>query len=477
MRPAFVTFGLVCLLLLSACSLGNSDDGSDAIPTVTTEATRAAGDATPAANATATERATSTPRASATRTKPPASPTSTTASSDSSPTGTGEAVPTVAGIDPALAAQIQEIEQSTEEVRGLELLEQVPISVITRDQLRQNLMDDLTAEYSQEEADQDTQELWLLRLIDDPTLDLFAFQINLLSEQVLGYYDPESDEMFIVSDEEGLSPLAELTLSHELVHTIQDQQYDLMKVRFYDQGDNDRDAAAVALIEGDAELAQTQYVQTMAPSDVAALVAEAGSLSSEVVDSAPPYLRESLYFPYDQGLTFVQTIYANGGYPALNQAFTDPPTSTEQILHPEKYRDQRDDPRQVELPDLSAALGAGWEQRDTDTLGEFDLSVMLRENGATDYEQAAAGWDGGRYVYYAGDSSSLVAVKTIWDSPGDATEFYNAMLATLNGPLDGEIGDAGQGRFLGLREAGDAVWFVSSTDRAMVQTALSGIGQ
>ncbi|MEX2315502.1 MAG: hypothetical protein WD628_07255, partial [Thermomicrobiales bacterium] len=184
----------------------------------------------------------------------------------------------------------------------------------------------------------------------------------------------------------------------------------------------------------------------------------------------------SLYFPYEDGNAFVQNFYQQGGFAAIDEIFADPPVSTEQILHPEKYRDQRDDPQPVDLPDLTGALGAGWAELDTDSLGEFDLSILLRENGALNDDEAAAGWGGGRYAYYESDAGALIAVKTVWDSPADATEFYEAMLATLNGPLDGEIGDAGQGRFLGLREADDAVWFITSTDRAAVEAALAGVG-
>jgi hypothetical protein len=100
---------------------------------------------------------------------------------------------------------------------------------------------------------------------------------------------------------------------------------------------------------------------------------------------------------------------------------------------------------------------------------------MLRENGASTYAEAAAGWDGGRYAYYANESSSLVATATVWDRPEDAVEFYDAMLETLAGSLDGDIGDAGQGRFLGLRNVSGTVWFITSTDRAMVEAALAGI--
>ena len=474
MKSALIMLGMACLLLFSACSTGDSDDEPTATSAPTEEATTASSDSTATDSPEEPATATATTAATAAATEEAGDPTSTAGVDE--PTATDDAEPTRTDIDPELAEEIAEIEAQTVEVRGLELLEQVPISVITREELRQNLTEDVTSEYSQEEADQDTQELWLLRLIDDPDLDLYAFQLDLLTEQVLGYYDPELDEMFIVSDEDGLSALAEFTLSHELVHSIQDQHFDLMEVRFYDQGDNDRDTAAVAVIEGDAEVAQMQYIETMSPTELVELLTEAGTMSSEVVDSAPPYLRESLYFPYEVGLTFVQSFHQDGGFEAINEILEDPPTSTEQIIHPEKYRDDRDDPQAVDLSDLTEALGDGWEELDTDSLGEFDLSVLLRENGAPDYDEAAAGWDGGRYAYYVGDSGSLMAAMTVWDSPEDATEFFDAMVATLDGPLDGEIGDAGQGRFLGLREVDGAVWFITSTDRSNVESALDVIG-
>jgi Zn-dependent peptidase ImmA (M78 family) len=211
-----------------------------------------------------------------TATVAPARPTTTT-EPETSPTVTGDASPTTADVDPELAAEIEEIEQDTVAVRELELLEPVGIAVITRDQLRENLIADLEEEYSQAEADQDTRELWLLRLIEDPDLDLYAFQLDLLTEQVLGYYDPEQDELFVVSDADGISPLAEFTLAHELVHTIQDQHYDIEQVRFYDQGDADRDTAAVAVLEGDAELAQIEYAGGMSPERLLELLAEAAT--------------------------------------------------------------------------------------------------------------------------------------------------------------------------------------------------------
>jgi hypothetical protein len=473
MKTIAISLGLVWLLLLGACSVGDSDDPAPtATSTAETAAVATATEADEDPTTTASEAESSTAEPTATPRPAFQSPTP----DPSATSGTDDASPTRTGVDPELLEEIEAIEARTAELRGLELLEDVPITVISREELRQNLIDDLYAEYTPEDAVQDVDGLWLLRLIEDRDLDLFAFQVDLLSEQVLGYYDPEVNEMFIVSDADGLSPLAEFTLSHELVHSLQDQHFDIQQVRYYNQDDNDRDTAAVALLEGDAQVAQTQYLMEMNPMDLLQLLGELEGQSSDVIDSAPPYLREGLIFPYEVGLSFVQRLYAEGGFDAVNEAYANPPLSTEQIIHPEKFIDERDDPQQIELPDLSGSLGAGWQQLETNTLGEFDLSLMLRENGASSYAEAAAGWGGGRYAYYANEGSSLIATATVWDRPEDAVEFYDAMLETLAGPLDGDIGDAGQGRYLGLRNVDGTVWFITSTDRAAVESALAGIG-
>ena len=52
--------------------------------------------------------------------------------------------------------------------------------------------------------------------------------------------------------------------------------------------------------------------------------------------NAPPILRDTLTFPYTTGLGYVSTIQSKGGWDAVNALFTKMPTSTEQILHPEK---------------------------------------------------------------------------------------------------------------------------------------------
>ena len=161
-----------------------------------------------------------------------------------------------------------------------------------------------------------------------------------------------------------------------------------------------------------------------------------------------------------------------GSYKGVNDALADPPQSTEQVLHPEKYLDKpRDEPMPVSLPPLTNTLGAGWTYRDTDTMGEFDLKEMLQINNVDD-ANAWEGWGGGRYALYQKGDAALVILGTVWDTSTDATEF-NAAMQTSLGSLkkDGTLWTDDK-RFFGLKHAASSVTFVGGTDRAAVQRAI-----
>jgi hypothetical protein len=145
--------------------------------------------------------------------------------------------------------------------------------------------------------------------------------------------------------------------------------------------------------------------------------------------AAPRIVREPLVFPYQAGLDWADYLYQRGGWPALSQAFTDLPQSSEQILHPEKYV-ARETPVTVELPDLSKQLGTGWRRTWSDVRGEFGYSLLLdefvREEAVS--RAAAAGWGGDRYALYENSKSGQVAVAqvSVWDTERDAREFFDA---------------------------------------------------
>lgn len=470
---------LAGLLAFAGCSGLSGDDGPTATTLVDT-ATATISANIPATATTADATATSVdPTATATSIQ--SQPTPTDIVIDVRTPGTAQPSPTTAPVDTAgIQEQLAEILANTATIRELQPQGDIPAIIISREQLRENLIALLEADYSQAKADADTLEFWLLRLLPERDLDLYQLQLDLLSEQVAGYYDPETDELYIVSDagtESGLDAASEYTASHEYVHAIQDQYFDLEEVHQYQGKDTDRDAGASALIEGDASLSSTLYLfQYMGIFDTGDLFSgEVGS--TDVIDNAPAYVSQSLIFPYEKGVEFVTQLYLTGGNDAINAALEDPPTSTEQILHPEKYTAaQRDEPREVTLPALAAALGSGWSETDNDTLGEFDFQVMLAENGAPDPEAGAAGWGGARYALLQNGNHAVVALSTLWDSPAEAAEFHQALLATLPSDADpnGVVNDGE--RFLGVALSGDGVVYVAGTDADAVSAALAVLG-
>jgi hypothetical protein len=143
---------------------------------------------------------------------------------------------------------------------------------------------------------------------------------------------------------------------------------------------------------------------------------------------------ESLIGVYMKGLGFVFAVQEQG-WSEVEKLYTEyPPQSTEQILHPEKWR-SREAPSTIAFPapEKVAAL-KGWEQLDSDVVGEFQWRVIFKEQGlGAEAEAAAAGWDGDRYVIFKRKDSdaTLMLLSTSWDSPAQAEEFASAYTRLL----------------------------------------------
>jgi hypothetical protein len=192
---------------------------------------------------------------------------------------------------------------------------------------------------------------------------------------------------------------------------------------------------------------------------------------------APVYLQEAWQFPYREGSDFVFTALSNNSmnFSAIDRVFKDPPKSTEQIMHPEKYfKKPRDNPKPVTLPDLVPVLGDGWKMFETDTLGEFDLQIMLREN-YMDQPEAAAGWGGARYALYQNGDQAVAIMGSLWDTPKDESEFETALEQSFKifEKRDNIWNDSR--RAWGLKHSGEQVMFVSGTQRATVQRVMDSI--
>jgi hypothetical protein len=141
--------------------------------------------------------------------------------------------------------------------------------------------------------------------------------------------------------------------------------------------------------------------------------------------ATPAIIRETFGFPYRYGLDFVSLLQEEG-WGAVDAAYADPPQSSEQILHPEKYL-SRDEPQIMALPPLTDTLGTGWRLVEAETLGEFQTSLYLAQQvDRSTANLASQGWDGDQYVVYVNDDAVLLAFASVWDSPADREEFVSA---------------------------------------------------
>jgi hypothetical protein len=259
--------------------------------------------------------------------------------------------------------------------------------------------------------------------------DLRQLQIDLLSEQLLALYDHGDHTIYLVTNA-ATGPTERLTVAHELTHALQDQSFDLGRLLPEQPENGDVGMAVQALVEGDAMVTMRIWGRQYLRPDEKRSLGDEATPSDPIMDAAPPFVRGELTFPYDAGWVFAQLLYQDGGFDAINQAFQDPPRSTEQILHPEKYA-AREPPIVVAIPPLEDVLPGTWTTRRTDVLGELVLRLLLEPRvGWPVAEAAAAGWGGDAYTILEDDNGRrIVGFVTVWDSAQDAAEFYNAYVS------------------------------------------------
>jgi hypothetical protein len=271
-----------------------------------------------------------------------------------------------------------------------------------------------------------------------PGSNLEQLELALESDQVIGFYDPKSKGLYVLSQSGGVGAAEKITFAHEFTHALQDQHFGLDKLGTDAVDQGDRDLARTALPEGDATLAMTQWAaRYMAPADLLSVANDPGSYQQlQQLQQSPPILRQDLMFPYQQGLAFVQQVYASGGWAAVDKLYATPPDSTSQILHPEQYLN-RVRPVALEVPQIIGLLD--WKLTMQDTFGEFQLGIWLagltERNARTDH--AVTQWAGDRIGLYEGPNGAwAVVVNTIWRTQQGADDF-DAAAKTLVSQMGG----------------------------------------
>jgi hypothetical protein len=368
----------------------------------------------------------------------PQSSPSPTVGPSPSPGATVEASPSPTASQADAQAVYAAIASQVEAIRGLRPKADVRPVIIDEATLRKNLEADFDRSNPAAAVETSQRTLIALGLIP-PASSLRALVLDLQSGQVAGYYSPPQDELFVVSRAGGgLGALQRATYAHEFTHQLQDQNFNLdgLKLESPDQGD--RSLGRLALVEGDATATQATWMGSeLSAAELGELLAAASDPAAlAALQRAPSILRETAFFPYQAGLAFVQGLISNGGYEAVDGAFNNPPDSTEQILHPEKYA-AGEKPVAISLPTtLAAKMGIGWKAVGPDTLGELNLRIWLTDGGVASglATAAAAGWGGDRLQLLEGPGGAdVVAMATAWDSPADATDFAAAASTALTG--------------------------------------------
>ncbi|MDH5234289.1 MAG: hypothetical protein OEW77_04965 [Gemmatimonadota bacterium] len=317
---------------------------------------------------------------------------------------------------------IPEIEESS----GLTFKTPPKLEERTRDEVRAFLEKQFNEQLSPLELSGTQEAYRLLGMLPD-TLDLRAFLLDLLTEQVAGYYDPATKVLYVVKD--APADIRGITISHELVHALQDQYVRLDSVQSL-KGDNDRQVAMQAVVEGQAVYEQMATMlggadfgmQLPGGWDRVRDMIRSSQASMPLFANAPTLLQETLLFPYLSGAEFNRQFKR-----ARPDAHPWAPfaSSTEQVLHPERYLDS--------VPDLPTTVTLGAPRTGSlvyeQNLGEFEARLFLFEHlkDAGLASRAAEGWDGDRYQVVNTPRGAGIAWVTVWDSAVEAAEFRDAM--------------------------------------------------
>ena len=298
----------------------------------------------------------------------------------------------------ALLARIARVLDQAASLRRLPAKRPVAGAVLSRAELLAQLKRHVQKEVPPEAIVREGNALKLAGVLE-PSVDYEAIMYRLLEEQLAGFYAPEDETMSLAGDLD--DEMVDATLIHELTHALQDQYFDLKPGSKYHPGQSDSSFAHSALAEGDATSAMTDFMLGGSENQGAPSVETENKITfamqAAMPSFAPLILQRSLVAPYVYGLRFVNTLRRRGGWDAVNAAWRAPPTTSEQIIHPEKY--ERHEPALVVATPSAATLGPAWKSDDEDSSGELGLRLVFETwFGRTEGASLARGWGGDRSV-------------------------------------------------------------------------------
>jgi hypothetical protein len=239
------------------------------------------------------------------------------------------------------------------------------------------------------------------------------------AEGVLGFYDPESDELVVRGSD--LSPGVRSTLVHELTHAWDDQYFELDRPAL-DDADDESSFGFSALLEGNAVRVEDAWADTLTSDERAQLRSDQDSASDGLASAdVPPIVVQLLSLPYAAGRSLVEQLVQAGGERRVDEAFGAPPTTSEQVLDPTTYLDGPEPAVPVPEPAADGPV------TDRGVFGAAGILLTLVDRiSADDARDAAGGWGGDRYVTWASGDRTCVRLAMTGDRASDVRELQSA---------------------------------------------------
>jgi hypothetical protein len=344
--------------------------------------------------------------------------------------------PSAGSTNPEFLATADEVLNEMSEITGWRLKSPLKKTIRTREEIHAYILAEMDDEKDAKERYASACSAKAFGLIPKD-FNLDSFLVDLLTEQIAGLYDPKKHEFYIA---DWIQPDEQrMVMSHELTHALQDQYFHIEAWSRAAKPNDDAELARESVLEGSAMAGMLEYtlrdkglkLSDLPDFDPSVFV---GDLSdTPLLKKAPPFIKDSLMFPYFDGLRFCMSVLRTGGWGGFDAVFAKPPANTQQIMHPDLYRGGIvPPPIKVDLPD--DVPGTNWNKLEENSMGEFGwkevLKQFLDEGRAS---KLAFGWNGDDYATFEQKDTKhlMLFTRTRFNSEEMANRFFLAYSEAL----------------------------------------------
>jgi len=331
--------------------------------------------------------------------------------------------------------RIDKIIKEAEAIRRLNSIRAIGFKLMNKNQIKDFIKEQIYREYSESDLKNEETFLKILGLVPND-FKLSNFYIELYTEQAAGIYDYASKSFYIADWMPDF--LLDPVIFHEAIHALDDQHFNLQSY-FNKQLNNDEKFARAAVIEGEGTYFMMKYLLNSIGAEMRSEI-DYEEMSDflenipvlpqmEEFSKVPNFIKSQMLFPYIKGLSFIANYLKNHSSDDLSTLYENPPASTEQVMHPEKYN--YDKPLNIKAK--FTLKRKDWRVIYCNNVGEYSLSVILQEKLSKDVSQKAAeGWGGDSYCIIQKNNYKGLILKSLWDNSEEAKEFYSALAQWLN---------------------------------------------